>query len=43
MAAGMFHLPAVAVYWLVESCEDWYGKMGGGGVLAGRAGRNGVG
>ena len=43
MAAGRLHLPAVVVYWLVESCEAWYGKMGGGGVLAGRAGRKAVG
>ena len=27
----------------MEGCEAWYGKMGRRGVLAGRAGRNGVG
>lgn len=43
MAAGRCNLPAVAVYWLMESCEAWYGKMGGGGVLAGQAGKNGIG
>lgn len=27
MAAGRFYLPAVVMYWLVEGCEVWYGKM----------------
>ena len=43
LAAGRCNLPAVAVYWLMESCEAWYGKMGGGGGLAGQAGKNGIG
>ena len=27
LAAGRFNLPAVVVYWLLKSCEAWYGKM----------------
>lgn len=33
LAAGRFHLPAVAMYWLMESCGVWYEKMVGGLVL----------
>ena len=30
LAAGRFHLPAVAVYWLVEDCKTRYEKVTGG-------------
>ena len=40
LAAGRFHLPAVAMYWLMEGCEAWYEKMTGGRKGASRSSRN---
>ena len=40
LAAGRLHLPAVAVYWLVESCKARYEKVTGGRECTDRSSRN---
>ena len=40
LAAGRLHLPAVAVYWLIEGCKARYEKVTGGRECTDRSSRN---